>query len=216
MTNCFIGLDLGQARDYSALAVIERRWLQDDGVEVPVPMYHVIHLERSQMSYPTLIQHVVQLLKMPKLLFESVLVVDAGGPGRPVIDMLRAQGVRNMRGVVITGGAHVGQSPDGTTTIPKRDLVAALVVQYEQGRIKMSPELPLAEQFEAELTNFSYKIDVKRGRETYEAADENVHDDMVVAAALAVYWATQVEKASVPGGNHRSYVAKAYDPLGRK
>jgi len=45
-----IGLDLGQARDYTAAAIIERLEVKQDGLDglQPSAVYHVRRLERTQ------------------------------------------------------------------------------------------------------------------------------------------------------------------------
>ncbi len=70
-----IGADLGQAQDPTALAV----------AEVHTPEIHVRHLERLPLGtpYPKVVERIADLVdKLPG----AVLVVDATGVGRAVLD----------------------------------------------------------------------------------------------------------------------------------
>ena len=76
-----------------------------------------------------------ELLRDPQLAGTSRLTVDATGVGAPVVEMLR--GVRlgvTVKHVTITSGAAahgVGEN----WSVPKRDLMAGLVVLLEQGQL---------------------------------------------------------------------------------
>src|SRR4051794_18652575 len=90
MKRYFVGLDLGQAQDYSALAVLERPEID---LSMPRtarrPAYALRHLQRFVLGtpYPEVAAAVCELLRWP-LFAECVLVVDQTGVGRPVVDML--------------------------------------------------------------------------------------------------------------------------------
>src|SRR5262245_56438607 len=93
----WVGLDLGQSRDYSALCVVERRrqppgFPSGDGA----PEYHVRHLQRwrLQTPYPRIVDDVVRLMASPALGPPGMarLVVDATGVGPPVVDLLLQAG----------------------------------------------------------------------------------------------------------------------------
>ena len=63
MIKFFIGLDLGQAHDYTALCVVEKI---DDSKTTP---YHVRYLERFplQTTYPAIVERVAELMESPEL-----------------------------------------------------------------------------------------------------------------------------------------------------
>jgi len=111
-----VGVDLGQQRDPTAIAVVERGyvnagalynaeyWLpgskgrerrQIYAAREPVELeYHVRHLERPALgtSYVEVVERIIALLKsLAKLDEELVLAVDTTGVGRPVADMLKAR-----------------------------------------------------------------------------------------------------------------------------
>ncbi len=91
-----IGVDLGQARDYTAIAVLERieeltgeaakgRWLTQVRYEMP-------HLERPPLgtSYPAIIARIKDLIARLPAYERLKIVVDRTGVGRPVTDLMRA------------------------------------------------------------------------------------------------------------------------------
>src|SRR5687768_14128442 len=83
--------DLGQAQDPTALAVVRRDRVIDEASGKLVTAYRCQHLERFELGtpYPTIVSHVAAMLETPALC-GSVLVLDATGVGRPVVDMFRA------------------------------------------------------------------------------------------------------------------------------
>ncbi len=110
------------------------------------------------------------------------LVVDAGGPGRPVVDAMRAVGLKPIP-VSITSGKR-SRRAGGMVYVPKRELVRGLVTAFENGRLKIAKRLPLAGVLKGELQAFKVRFTAK-GRDTY-AARSGEHDDLVMAVALAV------------------------------
>src|SRR3954449_12801816 len=117
----YTGLDLGQAKDYSALVVLERTFAPDRRDEKKaVAHYAVRHLQRYELgsSYTSVCDNVVEMFK-DKPLAGSVLVVDMTGVGRPCVDMLRRASLRaNLCAVSITGGSAVTAGDGGTWNVP--------------------------------------------------------------------------------------------------
>jgi hypothetical protein len=200
MIKYFVGLDLGQAQDYTAIVVLERKTWQ----YAPRPYeYHVRHLERPKLGtpYPAIVEQVQALMLSRQLTNQAVLAVDATGVGRPVVDLFRKAGLRPVA-ITITGGNAVTLG-DGGFHVPKRDLVTTLQVLFQSGRLKVAGSLPLAPALIDELLNFKVKINVKTAHDSYEAWREGVHDDLVLAAALACWY-----------GEKRSFIKPMQKPEG--
>jgi hypothetical protein len=197
-----IGLDLGQAKDYTAIAVAARY------VEGADTRYEVGHLDRMRdVPYTKITEQVKHLVARPELQgrrqgygiahigggftpgkFEGCrpdLVVDATGVGRPVVDMLRQSQLKPIA-VTITGGDTVGGS--GGFTVPKRDLVSTVQVLLQGGRLKVAGALPDQPLLVRELLNFQVRIDPITAHDSYGAWREGAHDDLVLAVALACWW----------------------------
>ena len=194
-----VGVDLGQARDFTAISIIEKvRVTEDlavrDGFEAPRVArterleFHVRHLQRPPLgtTYPDVVDLVGVIMRALPEGSAGALLVDSTGVGRPVVDMMRKARLKPIA-VTITGGADEIQKNGSEWRIPKRNLVTALAVLLQSGRLKISPELSEAEKLVQELINFKVKISAS-GADTYEAWRESIHDDLVLATAIAVWW----------------------------
>lgn len=188
----FVGLDLGQAQDYTALAVLERLGVCPATRSAgPRPAYALRHLQRYQLgtSYLEVVRGVVRLLNTPPI-DRGVLVVDQTGVGRPVVDMIAAQLHGRVNGlfvpVTITAGHEVTLGDQGGLRVPKKELVGVLQVLLQSRRLRVARGLPDAQILVKELENFRVKI-TTAGNESFEAWREGQHDDLVLATGLAAF-----------------------------
>jgi len=179
----FVGLDLGQARDFTAICVAEKVTREDAGDY----QLHIRHLERFRdVLYPDVAERVQALMEAPELGSRPALTVDATGVGAAVVDMLRESGL-TFDAVTITGGDTESHQGGYAWRVPKRDLIGGLQVLLQSGRLKIASSLEHAETLRSELLNFRVKINISTGHDTYEAWREGDHDDLVLAAALAAW-----------------------------
>ena len=179
MTDFFVGLDLGQASDYTALSILEKEGNRDDVT------FNVRFLERTRGTpYPSIVDKVTQILSNPTMQ-KAVLVVDQTGVGAPVVDMFRKANL-NPVGIMIHGGADVTETYP-TYKVPKRDLVAVVQVLLQNQRLQIAKG-PLRDILVKELLNFKVKIDPETAHDSYSAWREGDHDDLVLAVALASWW----------------------------
>jgi hypothetical protein len=193
-TNIYVGLDLGQKGDYTAIAVVEE-WEEAVGGVDPVTFearkarwLDVRYLERIPLgtSYPEIVERVCELVRSPELKRKCTLLVDATGVGVPVVDLLRRAALECcMVPVTITGGEHAARGPDGWR-VPKRDLVTAVQVALELGELRLPAEMPLGRALVTELMDMRVKIS-DSGRDTYGAFRNGSHDDLVLALGLACW-----------------------------
>jgi len=188
----FVGLDLGQAQDYTAVGVVQRitevslcRDIREQ-CQPPVRKHHLRHLERFPLgtAYPDVVEDVMTIMRRVELGERPELLVDATGVGMPVVDMLRKVGLRP-RPVIIHGGDKVIHE-DGVLRLPKRDLVSTLLILFQDGRLKIADTIPEGPALVKELLNFKVKIS-QAGHDSYEAWREADHDDLVLAVALAAW-----------------------------
>lgn len=186
MYKYFLGLDLGQLQDYTAIVVVERKnFMYEDRP----PEYHIRHIERPRLGtpYPEIVELVKKMLNTPQLIGKTALVVDKTGVGGPVVDMFERAFLRPVA-ITITAGNEVTVDSGGYK-VPKRDLVTNLQVLFQTGRLKVAAELKEAQILVQELLNFKVKIDLKTAHDSYEAWREGIHDDLVLATALACWYA---------------------------
>lgn len=200
---CFVGLDLGQAADFTAVSVLEviptvyERQISDIEPETRLPRsriipvegppltYHVRHLERLPIgtSYTDVVLRAKEILT--RLPAGAEIIVDNTGVGRPVTDMIVQQGLRPVC-ITITGGDAV--THDGPNFhVPKRDIVGVLAVAFQNKQLKIASSLPDAQTLVSELLNFKVKIDLKTAHDSYEAWREGIHDDLVLSVGLAMW-----------------------------
>lgn len=200
-----VGLDLGQAKDYTAISIVERTQVapseqrQYTGFEKGGIRYDLRHLERVKLGtpYPDVVAHVATLLHQPALSGKTSLAVDATGVGPPVVDLLRmARLPSTVYAITITGGDVVIRLPDGYR-VPKRDLISTLQVMLHTGRLKVAESLPEAQTLVKELLAYKVKI-TDSGRDVYGAWREGQHDDLILATAMAVWLGEQTPAVMLP------------------
>src|SRR5580698_2669959 len=122
----YLGLDLGQRHDPTAIAVVERMDLQRP---YHGPVFHSVrvrYLERVPLGtpYPGVVARVREIVE--RIAGQYAVVVDGTGVGEPVVDALRRAGLGcEITAVTITGGER--QSRAGTVcSVPKQDLIAGV------------------------------------------------------------------------------------------
>jgi hypothetical protein len=201
----FLGLDLGQMQDYTALAVVERVQPARRLPRGPLPatVYHLRHVERPDLGtpYTEIAGRVAGVQRTPPLTDANTTVVgDFTGVGVAVFEMLEASGVVNLHGVSIHGGEAVSQQ-GRIHRVPKRELVSTLQVLLQQRRLRFATGMPLADVLRRELRSFKAKINLATGHDTYEAWREGDHDDVVLALAMACWFAER----GFGAGRQRNY-----------
>jgi len=195
-----LGLDLGQAHDFTAIAVLERAALAGDWdpafrIHRERHVLRIRHLDRLPLGtpYPQIVDAVRALTESPELQDRCTLAVDATGVGRPVVDLLGQAGLpAQILAVNITGGAHQSSKGD-RHTVPQRDLIAGLQVLLQQGTVQVAAGLTHGPTFLSELAEMRLKI-TPSGHASYGVWRAGAHDDLVFAVALAA-WAA---RESVP------------------
>jgi hypothetical protein len=184
------GLDLGQSADPTALVIAEQLTVEvkEDKEQ---HAYHIRHVERFPLgtSYPSIVKQVKDILERPSLMGMVTLALDYTGVGRPVADMFeQARLSCPIYAVSIHGGDAVNWDPDQKhVRVPKRDLVAVVQVLLQSERLKIADSLPQAPILIKELLNFRVKIDPLTAHDSYAAWREGMHDDLVLATALACW-----------------------------
>lgn len=207
----FIGLDLGQAKDYTALAIIERLRTGSGGKK-EITGLNCIHLQRWQLrtSYPAIVSDVVKMInnldasRSPD--GRPILAIDATGVGAPVVDLFKRERIKaQLKPIQIVAGATISEE-DGITRVPKRDLVSTVQVGLQNRTLKIASQLPESDTLSRELQNFSVKI-TDAANDIYGAWREGQHDDLVLAVALALWCADRPVYVQPPMAKSRLGVA---------
>jgi hypothetical protein len=194
-TRIYVGLDLGQERNYTAMAVLERKWYQGTVAEFIASggrgyqgeyRYRVVGLDRCSLGtpYTTVVEWVKRLLAPYSANNIGVLVVDATGCGSPVMDMLRRADIgMRLIGTVITGNQAApvggsGKSSAGYHTVPRTEILTALQMAVQAKRFTVSKtECREWQALSRELVLL--RMQGKRA---------GVQDDLAFAVGLAVWW----------------------------
>jgi len=199
----FVGLDLGQSLDHSALAGVERADLTLDEIDhmtyerLKERRYRVRFLERVALGtpYPNVVERVRAVVRAKPLVGQCTLVMDATGVGAPVVDMLRvAQLGCRIEPVILTGGEWASQA-EGVWCVPKQDLVAGLRVMLEKRELGLPAKLGASRLLVKELAEME-SWQGGRGGLKFGARREGAHDDLVMASALACW---QARRRDPPG-----------------
>lgn len=186
-----VGLDIGQRRDYSAIAVLN--WVEEaTGQRDPVTFdfirrtrIRLRHVERIRLGTPfaSVVDRVAAIIQSPTLRENCALVVDATGVGAPVVELLRASRLPcRLIPAQITGGLDEGS--DGVYyRVPKRDLVTGLQILFDRWPLEIEPNAPAANALVQELVEFKARPSTS-GAMRFDGAQ----DDLTLALALAWWW----------------------------
>jgi hypothetical protein len=199
--NFFVGLDLGQSQDYTAIVILEKVGMVDEG-GIPdysrsaTLYYHLRHIQRFQLGtpYPVVVEQVKDMMAHDALKGQAYLVVDATGVGAPVVDLLRQAGLFPVA-IAITGGDS-SRYEEGMWRVPKRDLVSTLQVLLQSERLKVAKFLPEAVTLVNELLAFRVKI-TNLAHDVYGVWREGVHDDLVLATAIACWYGERISGSTM-------------------
>lgn len=220
----FVGVDIGQSPHPSALAVLKRveelrpkdsppgtvAWEREP--QLIVSKYQGVLLKDYPLGtkYNTVVQDCKKLMRNPELTRRSVLIVDATGVGKPVIEMMRLNRLAPI-GITFTGGKSVNQHPLGYT-VPKRDLVTTVQVLFQTGRIELPGKLPETDKLLDQLQRLTMLIN-KLGHDQYGLdQEEGDHYDLFFALALAAWFAERAF-AAYRKDEERKPERDEFDPL---
>ena len=200
----YFGLDLGQAQDYTALTALEKKLVNKNIVHDYLDVqknptvagsgreYHLRHVERFALeaTYPAIVSKLQDRINAINLGDKYMVIVDATGVGRPVVDLMRKNKIR-CTPVSFTGGEkEVFDEVFGGWRVPKRILVSNLQVLFQNGQLKMAASLPHIDLITKELLNLKVKVTAAKN-DTYEAWREGDHDDLVFSLAMACWYAVR-------------------------
>lgn len=194
----FSGLDLGQAADYTALAVLERTKRPDPADPGKmVSHFAARHLQRFPLgtSYAVIASRLSKMFAKEPLP-ETVLAIDQTGVGRSVIDFLRQANIdAKLWPITITSGSGATMAEDGFR-VAKKELISALQIALQERRLKIAPSLPEAQVLLKELSTYQVKL-TESANETFSARS-GAHDDLVLSAAMACWVGDGFEPMSPP------------------
>jgi len=154
----YVGVDLGKHRDYSVVAVVERKG----------DMLRLVHCYQFPLetSYATVIGYVKALVDKWQLVRR--ICVDKTGLGDPIVEDMIRSGIPNVEGINFTE--------------PKKEEIATVL---KQNMVEGDFKLPYDRDVINELNIERFEI-TKAGKVRF-SHPEGTHDDRFWAVALAVY-----------------------------
>lgn len=205
-----LGVDLGQAHDFSAFAAVERMAVPtEEGMPGGIPerggrvaaQYNVVGLDRMRgASYVEVCDRIAELYNHPDLstlpsarpsgrrpnwpAAPPLVAVDYTGVGRPVADLLSTYNIPHKK-VTITEQGEPATTKIGLS-VSRFDLIMHLSAAFSNGWIWISDELELRGVLTNELANLKPRV-TPTGRESIGHWRESEHDDLVFALALALW-----------------------------
>ena len=190
--NHYIGVDLGQRRDYTAIALVTEQRIfsgHDKFAHNPI-IHHELHvsfLKRMPLRTPyTSLPPRLHRMAIQLNPIHTTIAVDASGPGVPVVDMLkRSTLAANLMPAFIAAAGDGKTMKNGFYTIGRNTLLSLLRIGLEQRMLKFAGGLRLRRELTAELTSLAVS--------PHRTA---AHDDLAFAIALAM-WAARTSNPSL-------------------
>src|SRR5262249_24002974 len=105
-----------------------------------------------------------------------------------VSDLMLERGLKPIR-VSITAGSEITPVGRDRWHVSKSELISGVDALLHDGRLKFAAALTEAGHLKDELKDFRRKI-TDAGRSTY-AARTGRHDDLILAIAIAAWWANR-------------------------
>lgn len=232
-----LSLDCGKQHDYSVLGAIEcsqriydpnlgkegekrlQRYLKRHPVKI-MNMYVLRGLTQFDLGtdYDKVTNEVAHKYNNAELMGEVTVLVDAGGVGLAVMDMLRAKGVPPL-GIMLKGSGEATMT-NGIYHVSKEEVVLSLVVAFQSRRLVIIDTLldrSDGKQLVKQLDGFQMKPPNARGHRALEAGKEEVHDDMVMMLAQAIWFGGKTQFQTMAEGPleepEREQEDDAYNPL---
>lgn len=206
-TDYFIGLDLGQARDYSVVAGLERFWRRTYTRNAttfawdPQDEYRLTlrYMERIPLGtpYPAVAARAAWMARRLAERGRCALAVDATGVGAAVVDLFREENLgagTAFLAVSITDGDRA-RFGDGRYRVPKVNLVGGLQAALGREELRVASDLRDMPGLLDEMRQFGAKLRADGGTPEFGGNK----DDRVMALALAV-WAAGISDLGVQDG----------------
>ena len=148
----------------------------------------VVGLERFRRGTPyrEVVARVSGLCRHPHLERHTQLLVEANGPGLPVIQCLRDEQLPVSLLPVTTTAGHTVTVSGSQRNVPKRELISVLELLLERRILKVSSRLSQADLLREELRQFE-RWSTRGGKVQFGAG--RGHDDLVMALAIASWCA---------------------------
>lgn len=195
------GLDIGKSRDYMACVILDR----NTGKMVAI-------LRANKRTYTFLESLVARFL----LAYRPIVYVDVTGMGQaPYAHVVRfvkdQERLAQERGEGITGATETSRKVRFVECQLQKESKAQLIDGLALKLIQERVRFPYISELVAEMEVFEKRI-LPSGTVTYQAP-EGLHDDLVIATALAAQGLPAASKVLVPGGAQVTRVVRGWQKM---
>jgi hypothetical protein len=182
-------IDLGQSQDPAAFVALQAPRYGADFIGPPENGWLVRTITEYPLGtdYGTIIQHLLGLKSL------DVLIIDATG-AKPFVDWIRRDASRvawRTRIIPIniaTSAMREAAIRDkGFWSVPKRELVNAMVVMEHRGDLKLDRNDPFVKKLFKQLVDF--QMTISRAANRQFGAKQGSHDDLLMSLAQSCWWA---------------------------
>lgn len=168
---------------------------------------YCVFRDKQQLKYTDLPSYTAELMDALDLYGRSILLIDGTGVGEAVFDLYEDAQLDPLK-IIFSGGNQVSTQRQRETAkwssskfgaisgyvVPKDDLVHALVAYADGGTLINTEGLKYAYDAEAQFANFVGRINEKTKNVKYGNADDEVHDDIVVADAMCCWYSQHMKR----------------------
>lgn len=191
----WLGVDLAQAQDNTALVVVHDECLPQWGggsrqVLGPRRRTIVFADKFRGVSYPDIISHVIRTLTKEPLRGRTRLVIDGSGLGRVCSDLMFEQGVPHDAIQMTVGQNWVKKGR--YVNVGKTLLLETLSLLFATGDLTFAHDLPLREDILAELETFQLEQTAAGNQIITQGKSGAHHGDLSIALAVACFASEQL------------------------
>ena len=145
-----ITASLGTSFQPTAIAALEQEVVKNRDWPAETGALRLRHLERLSLdvNYPDTVARISKLLETPEIkdgerCGETAVLLDLTGSGRAILDLFERAKIRPEAVKIVGAGNPEEEFKHGQWHVPKVELIGALRVLYEAGRLKMAKSLDL-------------------------------------------------------------------------
>lgn len=195
----WVSADLGQANDFSAVAVIEDEQLptlQDGKCVLGPRTLTVVHADRFRgVSYVDVVDFLIRLRNAKPWGGKSKLVIDGTSIGRVVSDMLTAEGADHMA-IQMTAGQEWRRSGKYINA-SKTLMIENTAVLFASGELKIAHDLPLKQEIEQDLASFTIETTAAGNSIIAQQRSSGGHGDLGIALVIGCFAAQYLRPQTV-------------------
>lgn len=186
----WLGVDLAQAQDNTALVVIHDEqlpvWAGPQRQALGERTRTITYADKFKgVSYPDVVSHVIRVMTREPLRGRTRLVVDGSGLGRVVSDLLHDAGVQHTA-IQMTAGQNWKRS-GRYTNVGKTLMLENLSVLFATHELQFAQDLALREDILAELETFQLETTAAGNQVITQGKSGAHHGDLAIALAGAAF-----------------------------